>query len=148
MSDEQGTVEQTDAARPITLHPDVPPAFAGGDLDASTLPLWHVRVTLAGPATDAEQLGLALQRLCQASPFLASVRYNAERAEVTYWDEAEDADDAAALALRVWNDHRRSVGLPPWHVVGLEVVDRDTRRARGPGPDERDVLATGDVRPF
>lgn len=133
-------------APPITLHPDVPPAFAG--TDATDLPLWHVRVTLAGPATDADQLGLALQRLCQASPFLASVRYNAERAEVTYWDEAEDADDAAALALRVWNDHRRSIGLPPWHVVGLEVVDRDTRRARGTGPDERDVLATGDVRPF
>lgn len=131
---------------PITLHPDVPPAFTG--THAADLPLWHVRVTLAGPATDAEQLGLALQRLCQASPFLASVRYNAERAEVTYWDEAEDADDAAALALRVWNDHRRTVGLPPWHVVGLEVVDRDTRRARGKVPEERDVLATGDVRPF
>ena len=110
------------------------------------LPLWHVRVTLAGPATDAEQLGQALQRLCQMSPFLASVRYNAERAEVTYWDEAENADDAAALALRVWNDHRRSVGLPPWHVVGLEVVDRETRQVRG--DHERSALVTGDVRPF
>ncbi len=144
--DDAGTAGRVDA--PITLHPDVPPAFAGDAVDAEVLPLWHVRVTLAGPATDADQLGMALQRLCQASPFLASVRYNSERAEVTYWDEAEDADDAAALALRVWNDHRRSVGLPPWHVVGLEVVDRDTRRARADTSDERDVLATGDVRPF
>ena len=143
--DDAGTVGR--ARAPIALHPDVPPAFAGA-AGAADLPLWHVRVTLAGPATDAEQLGLALQRLCQASPFLASVRYNSERAEVTYWDEAEDADDAAALALRVWNDHRRSVGLPPWHVVGLEVVDRDTRRARADVSDDRDVLATGDVRPF
>ena len=76
------------------------------------------------------------------------MRYNADRAEVTYWDEAEDADDAAALALRVWNDHRRSWACRPGDVVGLEVVDRETRRARGPAPDERDVLATGDVRPF
>lgn len=144
--DDTGTAGEVDA--PITLHPDVPPAVAAGVVDATTLPLWHVRVTLAGPATDAEQLGLALQRLCQASPFLASVRYNSERAEVTYWDEAEDAGDAAALALRVWNDHRRSVGLPPWHVVGLEVIDRDIRRARADYSGDRDVLATGDVRPF
>jgi hypothetical protein len=146
MGEDAGTAGRADA--PISLHPDVPAAFASGDLDPAALPLWHVRVTLAGPATDAEQLGLALQRLCQASPFLASVRYNSQRAEVTYWDEAEDADDAAALALRVWNDHRRSIGLPPWQVVGLEVVDRDTRRARAVGADDRDVLATGDVRPF
>ncbi len=125
----------------VTLHlvTTVPPA-------EDDLPLWHVRVTLAGTATDAEQLGQALQRLCQMSPFLASVRYNAERAEVTYWDEAENADDAAALALRVWNDHRRSVGLPPWRVVGLEIVDRETRHVRG--DHERSALATGDVRPF
>jgi len=144
--DDAGTADEVDT--PILLHPDVPPAFASGEVAADALPLWHVRVTLAGPATDAEQLGLALQRLCQASPFLASVRYNSERAEVTYWDEAEDADDAAALALRVWNDHRRSVGLPPWHVVGLEVVDRETRRARADASDRHEVLATGDVRPF
>lgn len=114
------------------------------------LPLWHVRVTMGGEATDPEQLRMALERLCLASPFLAGVRYEATRAEITYWDEAEDADDAAALALRVWNDHRRSAGLPHWQVVGLEVVDRDTRRARVSPPgavDARDVV-TGGVRPF
>ena len=33
MSDDQGRVGQP-AHAPITLHPDVPHAFAGGDLDA------------------------------------------------------------------------------------------------------------------
>lgn len=110
------------------------------------MPLWHVRVTLAGSPTDAARLGEALRSLCEANPFLASVRYSSDRAEVTYWDEAENADDAAALALRVWNDHRRRLELPAWEVVGLEVVDRDTRAVRGDagsGP-----LAIGDVRPF
>ncbi len=117
------------------------PAPAG-----SSLPLWHVRVTLAGDAADPGPLGEALRALCEANPFLASIRYRSDRAEVTYWDEAENADDAAALALRVWNDHRRRLGLPAWEVVGLEVVDRDTRASRGDlgsGP-----LAIGDVRPF
>lgn len=110
------------------------------------LPLWHVRVTMAGAPTDALRLGSALRHLCEANPFLAAVRYSADRAEVTYWDEAENADDAAALALRVWNDHRRELGLPAWGVVGLEVVDRDTRAVRG---DECErPLAIGDVRPF
>lgn len=120
------------------------------EADAGALPLWHVRVTLAGAPTDPQALSEALRGLCEANPFLASVRYNAERAEVTYWDEAEDADDAAALALRVWHDHRRRLGLPAWEVVGLEVVDRDTRAVRGDsgtgtgaGPS-----AIGDVRPF
>ena len=116
------------------------------DVTDSQMPLWHVRVTLAGAPTDAKALGQALRHLCEANPFLASVRYSSERAEVTYWDEAENADDAAALALRVWNDHRRRLGLPAWDVVGLEVVDRDTRAVRGDsgtGP-----VAIGDVRPF
>ena len=116
------------------------------DVTDDKMSLWHVRVTLAGSPTDAKLLGDALRSLCEANPFLASVRYSSDRAEVTYWDEAENADDAAALALRVWNDHRRRLGLPAWEVVGLEVVDRDTRAVRGDagvGPS-----AIGDVRPF
>ena len=32
--------------------------------------------------------------------------------------------DVASLALRLWNEHRESAGLPRWEVVGLEVVER------------------------
>ncbi len=122
------------------------PVASGPARGEPALPLWHVRVTLAGDPCDPGPLDDALRALCEANPFLASVRYRSDRAEVTYWDEAENADDAAALALRVWNDHRRSLGLPAWEVVGLEVVDRDTRATRGDsgaGPQ-----AIGDVRPF
>jgi hypothetical protein len=141
-------VEGGTADLPVVTQPDL--AVVRHDDEPAPLPLWHVRVTMGGEATDPEQLRMALERLCLASPFLAGVRYDATRAEITYWDEAEDADDAAALALRVWSDHRRGVGLPNWHVVGLEVVDRDTRRARVDRPgaaDGRDVV-TGGVRPF
>lgn len=134
--------------QPVVTQPDL--SVVRHADEHAPLPLWHVRVTMGGDPTDPEQLRMALERLCLASPFLAGVRYDATRAEITYWDEAEDADDAAALALRVWNDHRRGVGLPHWHVVGLEVVDRDTRRARVDRPgtvDARDVV-TGGVRPF
>src|SRR3712207_8690624 len=44
-----------------------------------------------------------------------------------------DVDDAAALALRLWGDHRVSCELPGWREVGLEVLNRDTVRARGAG---------------
>jgi hypothetical protein len=114
---------------------------------AQELPLWHVRVTLAGGRVDGDLLRSALERMCSDGAFLGSARYADDRVELTYWDEAEDVDDAAALALRVWNDHRQAVGLPSWTVVGLEVLGRDVQRSRG-----RDVrtgsLAVGDVRPM
>lgn len=134
----------------LTAVPDVVVEGGGSPVDArhvdDALPLWHVRVTLSGSPADPARLGEALRGLCEANPFLASVRYGADRAEVTYWDEAENADDAAALALRVWNDHRRRLGLPAWEVVGLEVVDRDTRAVRGDAGTA--PVAIGDVRPF
>ncbi|GMA85704.1 hypothetical protein GCM10025868_09540 [Angustibacter aerolatus] len=60
-----------------------------------------------------------------------------------YWDEAEDVDDAAALALRLWGDHRAACGLPSWRVVGLEVLDRDTVHARGAGRPASPLVAAG-----
>lgn len=111
------------------------------------LPLWHVRVTLAGEPVDPRLLNGALEQMCSGGAFLGSARYAADRVELTYWDEAENVDDAAALALRVWNDHRQDAGLPSWTVVGLEVLDRDIQRQRGrevaPGS-----VAVGDVRPL
>ena len=112
------------------------------------LPLWHVTVTYAGADVPVERLRPALERLTRESPFLASARYAANRVELRYWDEAEDVDDAAAMALRLWNDHRDSAGLPEWRVVGLEVLDRETLLSRG----ERGLVASsgelGDVRPL
>jgi hypothetical protein len=112
------------------------------------LPLWHVTVTMAGPPVDAGRLRAGLQRLTQESPFLASARYAEDRVEVRYWDEAENIDDAAAMALRLWHDHRASAGLPDWHVAGLEVLNRETLRARGERGLIPPALVLGEVRPL
>ena len=61
-----------------------------------------------------------------------SLRYDDDRAEVAYWEEGEEMVDAASLALRLWNEHRESAGLPRWAVVGLEVVEQQTYHARHP----------------
>lgn len=117
------------------------PSTSGQDLS-----LWHVSVTFAGPPVELADLDRALRRLVDAQPFLASVRYAADRAEVSYWDEAEDVDDAAALGLRLWAEHRRQADLPDWRAVGIEVVDRQTLHARGqrlPPP-----TSLGEVRPW
>lgn len=109
-------------------------------------PLWHLTVTFAGEPVDPEHLAECLRALVDERPFLATVRYAADRAEISYWDEAEDIDDVAALGLRLWAEHRRSADLPDWHPVGLEVVDRATLHARGqrmPPPS-----SAGDVRPL
>ena len=45
--------------------------------------------------------------------------------------------DAAAVALRLWGEHRQTAGLPAWEIVGLEVISRETyhqRVAEGYGP--------------
>ena len=67
----------------------------------------------------------ALQRLNEQRPFLSALRFSADRAEISYWDEADTLVDAASLALRLWNEYRESANLPIWEVVGLEVVERE-----------------------
>ena len=54
----------------------------------------------------------ALERLAHERPFLLSARYAADRAELRYWEEARDLEDAAALALRLWGEHRLTADLP------------------------------------
>ena len=128
------------------------------------LPLWSVTLTVAGAATDVGELRAALDRLLSAHPFLSSVRYSDARVELRYWDEARDVDDAAAMALRLWPEHRVSAGLPDWRAVGVEVVDRETvehraeqhaqqRSHAGPRPQRRaragrvlDLI--GDIAPW
>ena len=99
--------------------------------------LWHVTVTVSGCPMEPLIVRGALQRLSALRPFLTSLRFSADRAEIVYWDEAATLVDAASLALRLWNEYRDDAALPSWQVVGLEVVEQDTWRAalepdRGP----------------
>jgi hypothetical protein len=113
------------------------------DLTTMERPLWHVTLTLTGDPVPTEQLKTALNRLVDERPFMLSVRYAPDRVELRFWDEAEDVDDAAAIALRLWGDHRASAGLPNWRVVGLEVLDRETVHARGTDGVARPLVAAG-----
>jgi hypothetical protein len=53
-----------------------------------------------------------------------------------------------AQALRMWSDHETSSRLPPWRVVGLEVVDRDTARRRWESQPRVRVSELGEIRPM
>jgi hypothetical protein len=92
--------------------------------------LWHVVVTVAGPPRPLLEVHRALMRLSSERPFIHSLRYDADRAEVSYWEEGQQMVDAASLALRLWGEHRKSADLPDWTVVGLEVVERETFQSR------------------
>ena len=93
--------------------------------------LWHVTVTVAGDQVDPVVVQDALCRLNHQRPFLHSLKYAPARAEFQYWEEAESLLDASSLALRVWNEHRRSEELPHWEVIGLEVLERSIFLGRG-----------------
>lgn len=93
--------------------------------------LWHVSVTVGGMSLEPLVVRNALCRLGDQRPFLHSMKYSAERAAIQYWEEAESLLDASSLALRVWNEHRESAGLPRWEVVGLEVLERSVYLSRG-----------------
>jgi len=111
--------------------------------------MWHVTLTLAGDPQDAIGVRAGLEQLATDHPFLLSGRYAADRAEVRYWDEALDVQDAATMALRMWGEYRESVGLPDWEVVGLEVIDQPTFHGRGQRGELTVRLATaGGVQPF
>ena len=92
--------------------------------------LWLVTVTFSGEPQETEKVRAALERLQQERPFLHSVRYESTAAELQYWEQAEHMLDAASLAMRVWNEHRESCGLPQWELVGLEVLERDLMQRR------------------
>ncbi|MDQ1724781.1 MAG: hypothetical protein QOG52_1809 [Frankiaceae bacterium] len=96
--------------------------------------LWHVTLTIGGDAEDAENVREALERLHNERPFFVASRYAGDRAELRYWEEAESCEDACALALRLWGEHRSTAQLPAWGVVGLEVVERSVRDERGEAP--------------
>ncbi|MGV9554692.1 hypothetical protein [Streptomyces sp. NPDC003401] len=99
--------------------------------------LWHVTLSVSGEEADLTEVRRALEQLAHDHPFLLTSRYAVDHAEIRYWEEARDLHDAAAVALRLWGEHRQTAGLPPWEIVGLEVIDRRTyhqRIAEGYGP--------------
>ncbi len=106
---------------------------------------WHVTLTLAGAEQSLADVERGLCQLADQHPFLLAGRYAASRAEISYWEEARDADQASALALGMWEAHRAVAALPDWQVVGLEVHEREAFRDRS---HERRGLATGELRPF
>ena len=101
-----------------------------GDGGGDGARFWHVSVTVSGTAMEPRLVQRALRRLCAERPFLDGLRYGADRAEISYWDEAESVVDAGSLALRMWDEHRVSANLPPWEVVGLSVTERSALRSR------------------
>ncbi len=113
--------------------PEPRPGPAGGEVSR----LWHVTLNLAGGEAPLDEVRRALEQLAHDHPFLLTSRYAVDHAEIRYWEEARDLHDAAAIALRLWGEHRATAKLPPWEIVGLEVIDRGTyhqRVAEGYGP--------------
>ncbi|MEU1122671.1 hypothetical protein ABZ371_03585 [Streptomyces sp. NPDC005899] len=107
------------------------------DGERVTSKLWHITLSVSGSETPLKEVRRGLEQLANDHPFLLTSRYANDHAEVRYWEEARDLHDAAAVALRLWGEHRSSAGLPPWEIVGLEVIDRETyhqRIAEGYGP--------------
>lgn len=110
--------------------------------------LWHVTLSVSGPQAPLSEVRRGLEQLAHDHPFLLTSRYATDHAEIRYWEEARDLHDAAAIALRLWGEHRSTAGLPPWETVGLEVIDRVTyhqRIAEGFGPAQ---AAPAGVHPF
>ncbi|MFJ7246472.1 hypothetical protein ACIQWA_17720 [Kitasatospora sp. NPDC098652] len=92
--------------------------------------LWHVVLSVAGQTTPLSALRASLERLAHDHSFFLTARYAADHAEIRYWEQARDLHDAAAIALRLWGEHKVTASLPPWEIVGLEVVDRATYHKR------------------
>ncbi|MFJ6566176.1 hypothetical protein ACIQNU_02045 [Streptomyces sp. NPDC091292] len=110
--------------------------FDGEDTDAAPR-LWHVTLSVSGAEAPLKEVRRGLEQLAHDHPFLLTSRYANDHAEIRYWEEARDLHDAAAVALRLWGEHRQTAQLPPWEIVGLEVIDRETyhqRIAEGYGP--------------
>ncbi|MFC5667339.1 hypothetical protein ACFP3U_30765 [Kitasatospora misakiensis] len=116
-----GTVHRLRPERSAATEPPAAPEQAR---------LWHVVLSVAGPVTPLTELRAGLERLAYDHSFFLTARYAADHAEIRYWEQARDLHDAAAIALRLWGEHKATAKLPPWEIVGLEVVDRATYHKR------------------
>ena len=111
--------------------------------------LWHVTLTVGGEAVELADIKVALERLALEHPFLSDGRYAPDRAEVRYWEEADCLQDAAAMALRLWGEHRVSARLPRWEVRGMQVLEHELFDRRGGAREAQlRMSAVGRVRPF
>jgi hypothetical protein len=108
--------------------------------------LWHVSLTVAGSGVEPLIVRNALRRLSEQRPFLHSLKFATDRAEIQYWEEADTLLDASSLALRVWNEYRAPAGLPRWEVVGLEVLERHVFQHRS--RDYKVIVDLQDVTPL
>jgi hypothetical protein len=134
-----------DAVEPLRLHTTSDTADGGPDMRS----MWHITLTVAGQTVPESVIKGALERLSHEHPFLLSGRYAADRAEVRYWEEATDVATALRMAVLLWDEHIASAQLPPWRVVGVEVVDRETFHRRGRFIHEQPgLVAAGRVIPF
>ena len=82
----------------------------GDERDASRL--WHVTLSVSGKPAPLSEVRRGLEQLAHDHPFLLTSRYAGDHAEIRYWEEARDLHDAAAVALRLWGEHRSSAQLP------------------------------------
>jgi hypothetical protein len=110
--------------------------------------LWFVKVTVGGDSLVPNRVQKALQRLSVERAFLVSARYGEDRAEIRYWDECDDADEAIRQALSLWGDDEVATRLPGWRVIGLEVVDQPTARRQWDRGDHPRVFVLGEILPF
>jgi hypothetical protein len=110
--------------------------------------IWHVVLNLAGTVTPLAQLKQGLEQLAHDHPPFLTARYAADHAEIRYWEQAATLQDAAALALRLWGEHRATAQLPPWEIVGLEVVDRSTYHQRIASGFAEPPAFLGGVHPY
>lgn len=117
------------------------------DVDGAS-PMWFVKVTIGGERLPVTHVRKELERLSTDRGFVVSVRYEDDRAEVRYWDECADADQAVQQALSLWSDDEVPARLRGWQVTGLEVADRDTARRQWDRGDHPYVLALGEVLPY
>ncbi|MFF3731557.1 hypothetical protein ACFYXM_14855 [Streptomyces sp. NPDC002476] len=129
------TDDRTTGFGPAAVRPG--PMAEGRAPERTPSRLWHVTLSVSGVEIPLREVRRGLEQLAHDHPFLLTSRYANDHAEIRYWEEARDLHDAAAVALRLWGEHRSTAGLPPWEIVGLEVIDRETyhqRVAEGYGP--------------
>ena len=128
----------TDFEESQQARPDECPWGESESVDPTALSkLWHITLSVSGAEAPLKEVRRGLEQLAHDHPFLLTSRYAGDHAEIRYWEEARDLHDAAAVALRLWGEHRQTAKLPPWEIVGLEVIDRETyhqRIAEGYGP--------------
>ena len=112
--------------------------------------MWHVTLTVVGDAVGAARDPRPRSSGSPTSSRSCSPRATPpDRAELRYWEEARDLEDAAALALRLWGEHRRHRRrCPPGGWPGSRSsTGRPSSGARMDTPAPA-LVPAGGVRPF